>query len=234
MENFKTLYNKIIFEDLNKLPTPDTILPENLCNPNNCYKWVKGQANVYGCKITEENVETVKKFLKVREKANLIPQIGRYVVYNPNIPEKGGQIWMNKLSGYTEATKENSKFDSLTLAKKINEGEDEENNEVLNFTEYVFLPKTKDEEMVEGEDWWYGFQIPKTEDFKIADGCGNNGADGSTAYKTDWLPIVNGKFDWARSRESMKQSNFVCVEKGSVKLSDECQKNWDEKDGIKE
>ena len=223
MNSFKNLYNKIIFEDLNKLPTTDTILPENLCNPNNCYKWVKGQANVYGCKITEENIEAVKKFLKVREKANLNPQIGRFVVYNPNIPEKGGQIWMNKLTGYVPATNENSKMKSLHLSQ-----------DGLEFDEYIWLPKENKEEQEEGNDWWWGFQIPKTEDFKIADGCGNNGADGSTAYKTDWLPIVNGKFDWARSRESMIQSNFTCIEKGSVKLSDECQKNWDERNNTEE
>lgn len=216
MNKFDTLFNKIIFEELQKLPTTDTVLPENLCNPDNCYRWVKGQANVYGCLITDENVEQVSEFLKKdRENSNVKPQVGRYLVYNPHIAEKDGQVWMNKLSGYSKATSENSAFDELHISK-----------DGLEFDEYVFIPKEKDLE--EGVDTWVGFQIPEGKTFKINKGCGNNGADESTAYETDWLPIVNGKFDWARSLASMKQSNFTCTGKEKVKLDDQCLENWKE------
>lgn len=105
MNKFNTLYNKLLFEELNMLPTTDTILPKELCNPNNCYKWIKGKANVYACLITDTNYEIVAGFLhRNRENANTKPQVGKYLVYNPHIEEKGGQIWMNKLAGYSLAT----------------------------------------------------------------------------------------------------------------------------------
>lgn len=215
MSKFNDVYNRILFEELNKLPTADEILPQDMCNPSTCFKWVKGQANVYGCMITAENLAAVTNFLQVREMPGLKPQVGKFVVYNPHIEEKDGQIWMNKLNGYIKATPENSKFESTHLSQ-----------DGLEFDEYVFIPKKNFEEMKEGDDWWYGFQIPVGINFVIQPGCGNNGADGSTAYSTDWLPIVNGKFDWARSRGSMKQSNFICLGRGIPELSPEALENW--------
>lgn len=216
MKKFDKLYNKIVFEEVGKLPTTDTILPESLCNPDNCYRWVKGQANVYACMITEDNVELATKFLQnCRENKNKQAQVGKYLVFNPNIPEEGGQVWMNKLSGYSKATSENSAFDSL----HISEGG-------LEFDEYVFIPKT--ENLEEGLDTWVGFQIPNGMEFKVEEGCGNNGADDSSSFGTDWLPIVNGRFDWSRSLVSMKQSNFKCTGKEQPKIDEECLNSWKE------
>lgn len=228
MSKFNDAYNRILFEELNKLPTVDEVLPQDMCNPSTCFKWVKGQANVYGCMITAENLEAVTNFLQVREMPELKPQIGKFVVYNPNIAKEDGQIWTGKaqeviidnkkeivLKGYTKATPKNSAFGSTSLTQ-----------DGLKFDEYIFIPKEDPSTMVEGEDWWYGFQIPVGIDFIIQPGCGNNGADGSTAYATDWLPIVNGKFDWARSRGSMKRSNYICVEKGNPEIAPEALENW--------
>ena len=215
MNKFDKLFNLIMEEIVegetsNKL-TPKTVLPVDQCNPQHCYKWVKGKVNVYGCKITEDNLDAVKSFLKVREKSDLTPTVGKFVVYNPQIKEKDGQIWMNKLNGYTQGKKR------LTTKNG------------LKFQEYIFTPKEKEEDMVEGEDYWYGFQIPKGMTFNIESGCGNNGADGSEAKSTDWLPIVNEKFDWARSRGSMEQSNFTCVSDASEnKLDEKCLTSWKE------
>lgn len=89
------------------------------------------------------------------------------------------------------------------------------------------MPKENEEEMEEGTDFWTGFQIPEGMTFTIPQGCGNNGADGSQAYPTDWLPIVNGKFDWARSLISMKQSNFKCIEKTNSNITPECLNSWE-------
>lgn len=116
---------------------------------------------------------------------------------------------MNKLDGY-------AKIDGST------------EKDGLTFDAYEFKPKTNESEMVEGVDVWTGFKIPEGKDFKIPAGCGNNGADGSTAFGTDWLPIVDGKFDWARSIESMKQANFECIGKADAKLDEACMKAWDE------
>lgn len=215
MNKFDKLFN-LIMEEIKDLPTTDTILSKDLCNPDNCYRWVKGQANVYGCMITEDNVDLATKFLqKCRENKNKKAQVGKYLVYNPNIPEDGGQVWMNKLSGYSKATSENSVFEELHISQNG-----------LEFDEYIFIPKEKDLE--EGLDTWVGFQIPKGMEFKIEEGCGNNGSDGSSSFETDWLPIVNGKFDWSRSLVSMRQSNFKCTGKEQPKIDKQCLDSWNE------
>ena len=207
--------NITITPHTSNIPTTDTILPIELCNPENCYRWRKGQTNVYACLITNENIKDADEFLKKdRENSNISPQIGKYVIYNPNIPESDGQVWMNKLPGYSKATSENSKFSSLHLSK-----------DGLEFDEYIFIPKEKGIE--EGVDTWVGFQIPKGKTFKIESGCGNHGSDESSAFATDWLPIVNGKFDWARSRGSMKQSNYICTGKEQIKIDDKCLQSWE-------
>ena len=214
MNKFDELYNKIIFEEIQKLPTTDTILSKNLCNPNNCYRWVKGQANVYACLITNKNFEQAIEFLKKdRENSNVKPQVGKYLIYNPHIKEQDGQVWMNKLAGYSKTTPDNSAFDNLHISK-----------DGLEFDEYIFIPKNKDLE--EGVDLGGRRQIKKRMTFKINKGCGNNGADESIAYETDWLPIVNGKFDWARSLPSMKQSNFKCIGKEQPKINNDCLNSW--------
>lgn len=202
------------------IPTTDTIFPIELCNPDNCYRWVKGRVNVYACLITNENMKNAHEFLKKdRENPNVSPQIGKYIVFNPNIPESDGQVWMNRLSGYSKATSQNSEFNSLHISK-----------DGLEFDEYIFIPKEKDLE--EGIDFWVGFQIPNGMTFKIESGCGNHGSDESLAFATDWLPIVDGKFDWARSRNSMKQSHFICTGKEQSKINDKCLQSWENSNSI--
>lgn len=226
MSKFNDLYN-LLMEEIEqqnekltaKTDDKDFYLNQDECNPQHIYKWSKGLANVYGCKVTEDNLEAAKKFLKVKENPNLTPTKGKFIVYNPHISENGGQIWMNKLEGYEKATEKNSAFDG-----KINIQE-----AGLKFDEYIYQPSEDKKE--EGLDWWYGFQIPKGMKFNVEQNCGNNGADGSVAEGTQWLPIVKGKFDWARSIDSMKQSNFVrsdltSEDKQKFKFDEKCKKSW--------
>ena len=219
MSKFSKAY-KTIMEEIGGYPMTDIPLRNELCDLDHLYRWTKGKANVYACLITDENAKLSEEFLhRCRENQNKKVKIGQYIVYNPNIPEDAGQVWMNKLSGYSKASFDNSAFNGKL---KISEGG-------LDFEEYVFIPKI--DNLEDGVDTWVGFEIPKGMTFKIEEGCGNNGSDGSSAFETDWLPIVNGKFDWARSLASMRQSNFTCegsINKSEIHIDQKCIDSWNE------
>lgn len=190
MNKFNEVYMKIIHEQ-----TDDSFMKK-------FFRWNKGEVTVYAHMVTDDDIDLCNDFIaQCRENIGMKAKPGRYLVYNPNIPKKDGQVWMNKLSGYEKVPG--------TITK-----------DGLTFEKYHYTPKEGNLE--EGTDTWIGIRIPEGVTFKIPDGLGNNGSDGSTAYGTDWLPIVNGKFDWARSEASMKQSNFINVGQETPSIDEEC------------
>ena len=209
-------------------------------SPSDLYVWVKGEVHVYACKITDENLEVCKAFVKKFCKEENQVKTDRYVVYNPDIAILDGPVWTNKLNKYKPGKEGQKNLGSINGSIKTT---DKDFNGLV-FEPFVFIPEKGSDDIhallkkegAEGSEYFIGFKMPKGMGFYAPTGYGNGDANGKIVAEPGegcdyWLAIQNGKFDYGRTITSMKQSNYIGHKPSNddkIKpLDEECKKLWE-------